>query len=134
LSLDKLEVALYQCNNSCPGLVGLRFSKALPIEAKLCLLDIYNDILGTGVVPQSWYRTRVVPIVKSNKDYLLLSLYRPISLWRKDVLCGVMLRKKLLLGFVLFITWNVFCVRGAECMTLIGYKGLSQGSALSPFL
>jgi hypothetical protein len=55
LSPDELEAALDQCNNSCPVLNGLRFSlfKVLPMEAKLCLLDIYNDILATGVVPQS---------------------------------------------------------------------------------
>jgi hypothetical protein len=48
LSLDELEAALDQCNNFCPGLDGLRFSlfKALPMEAKLCLLGIYNDILA----------------------------------------------------------------------------------------
>jgi hypothetical protein len=39
-------------------LPGLRFSlfKALPMEAKLCVFGIYNDILATGVVPQSWHR------------------------------------------------------------------------------
>jgi hypothetical protein len=53
LPLDELEAALDQCYNSCTGLDGLRFSlfKTLPIEAKLCLLDVDNDILATGVVP-----------------------------------------------------------------------------------
>jgi hypothetical protein len=48
LSLDELEAALDQCNNFCPGLDELRFSlfKTLPMEAKLCLLGIYNDILA----------------------------------------------------------------------------------------
>jgi hypothetical protein len=52
LSLNELEAALDWCNNSCPGLDAMRFSlfKALPPEAKLCLLDIYNDILRTVVV------------------------------------------------------------------------------------
>jgi hypothetical protein len=38
---------------------GLRvfLFNALPMKAKLCLLDIYNDILATGVVPHSWHRT-----------------------------------------------------------------------------
>jgi hypothetical protein len=42
LSFDELETVPDQCNNSCPGRGGLRFSlfKALPMEAKLCLLDI----------------------------------------------------------------------------------------------
>jgi hypothetical protein len=45
LSLDELEATLDQCYNSCQGLDELRFSffKALPMEAKLCLFDIYND-------------------------------------------------------------------------------------------
>jgi hypothetical protein len=46
----------------------------------VCLLDIYNDILATRVVPQSWHRTKVVSIVKPGKNPLLLGSYRPISL------------------------------------------------------
>jgi hypothetical protein len=82
LSLDELEAALNLCNNSCPGLDGWRFSlfKALPPEARLCLLDIYNDILRTVVVPESWYRTKVMPILKPGKNPLLSDSYRPISL------------------------------------------------------
>jgi hypothetical protein len=82
LSLDELKAALDQCNNLCPGLDGMRFSlfKALPMEAKLWLLDIYNDILATEVVPQSWHRTKTVSIVKPGKDPLLLSSYRPCLL------------------------------------------------------
>jgi hypothetical protein len=57
-----------------------------------------------------------------------------------DVLCGVMLEKELPLEIVRFM-WSllwcktlVFCVWGAECMNLTGFKGLPQGSVLSPFL
>jgi hypothetical protein len=55
LFLDELDAALDQSNNFCLGLDGLRFSlfKALLMEAKFSLLDIYNEILATGVVPQS---------------------------------------------------------------------------------
>jgi hypothetical protein len=75
-------------NATCPGLDGLRFFllKALPMEAKLCLLDIYNDILATRVVPQSWNPTKVVP----GKDPLLSGSYRPINL----LACGRKLRKE----------------------------------------
>jgi hypothetical protein len=74
LSIDELEPALGQCNNSCPGLGVMRISlfKALPMEAKLCLLDAYNDIIVTGVVPQSWHQTKDMPIVQPGR-YLLLS-------------------------------------------------------------
>jgi hypothetical protein len=87
LSLDELEAALYQCNNSWPGLLDfLRFSlfKALAMEAKLGLLDIYNEILATGLVPQSWHRTKVMPIVKPGKNPLISGSYRPICL----LVCG----------------------------------------------
>jgi hypothetical protein len=52
----------------------------------------------------------------------------------------VLLEKELPLGIVRFI-WSllwfktlVFCVGGAECVTLTEYKGLPQGSVLSQFL
>jgi hypothetical protein len=59
LFLSELEATLDQWNNFCPDLDGLRFSlfMALPMEAKFCRLDIYNDILATGIVPQIWRRT-----------------------------------------------------------------------------
>jgi hypothetical protein len=73
LSLDELEAALDLYNICCPGLDGLRFFlfKALPPEAKLCLLEIYNDILRTGMVPESWYRTKVVLILEPGKNSAL---------------------------------------------------------------
>jgi hypothetical protein len=163
LALDELEAALDQCNNSCPGLDGLRSSllKALPMEAKLCLLDIYNGILATGAVPQSWHRTRLNFCAEKNgilsptqygfrkgkgtRDCLVMLMtdittsfemkkqtvaaFLEIS-WAYDnvlidVLYGVMLEKELPLGIVRFM-WSllwckilVFCVGGAECMTLI---------------
>jgi hypothetical protein len=62
------------------------------MEAKLGLYDVYYNILGTGVVPQSWYRTTVVPIVKPCKDSLLSGSYRPRKLllvagssWKNDL-------------------------------------------------
>jgi hypothetical protein len=50
-----------------------------------------------------------------------------------------MLEKELPLGIVQFM-WSmwcktlVFCVRGAKCITLSGYKGLRKDSILSPLL
>jgi hypothetical protein len=63
---------------------------ALPMEAMLCLLDNYNDILAMGVVPQSWHRIKVVPIVRPSKDPSLSGSYRPIGL----LVCGRKLMKK----------------------------------------
>jgi hypothetical protein len=73
---------------------GLRFSlfKALPPEAKLCLLEIYYDILRTGMVPKSWYRTKVVPILKPGKNPALSDSYKPISL----LACGRKFMEKMI--------------------------------------
>jgi hypothetical protein len=94
LSLDELEAALDLCNNSCPGVDGLRFFlfKALPPEARLCLLEIYNDILRTGVVAESWYRTKVVLILKPGKNPALSDSDRPISL----LACGRKLMEEMI--------------------------------------
>jgi hypothetical protein len=54
--------------------------KFLPEEAKRYLLGIFNEIISTGRVPESWLRTMVVPILKPRKDLYLLDSYRPISL------------------------------------------------------
>lgn len=44
------------------------------------LLKIYNHSLTTGVVPQTWKRSLIVPIQKPTKPKENLSSYRPISL------------------------------------------------------
>jgi hypothetical protein len=58
----------------------------------LCLFDIYNDILRAGLVPKSWYRTKVVPILKPGENPALSDSYRPISL----LACGQKLIEKMI--------------------------------------
>jgi hypothetical protein len=54
------------------------------METKLCMFDIYNDIMGTAVVPHSWYWTKLVPIVKLGKDSMFgACLLMAGSLWKK---------------------------------------------------
>jgi ribonuclease HI len=81
-SMSELEAALDQCSNKSPGEDGIRFSmlKALPSEAKEYLLIIFNDILKTGVIPENWQKTKVIPILKPGKDPNNADSYRPISL------------------------------------------------------
>jgi hypothetical protein len=80
LSLDELDATPDQCNNSCLDLDRLRFSlfEALPMEVNLWLRDIYNEILATGVVPQSsshkghancetWQGSFIIGLVQANK-------------------------------------------------------------------
>jgi hypothetical protein len=61
-TMNEFEGALDQCNNSAPG------------------LSAWNEIMGTGMILESWLRTKVVPILKPRKDSELLDSYRPISL------------------------------------------------------
>jgi hypothetical protein len=57
-----------------------------------------------------------------------------------DILCDILRKKEVPLQVVRFLfrlLWRkelVFFAGGLECMTLVGYKGLPQGSVLSPFL
>jgi hypothetical protein len=57
-----------------------------------------------------------------------------------DILCDILREKEVPLQVVRFLfrsMWRkelVFFAGGRECMTLVGYKGLPQGSVLSPFL
>jgi hypothetical protein len=79
-TMDEFEGAMDQCNNSAPGLDGIKFIvfKFLPEEAKLYLLGIFNEIMSTGMIPESLLRTKVVPILKPRKDPKLSDSYKPI--------------------------------------------------------
>jgi hypothetical protein len=82
-TMDEFEGSLDQCNNSTPPVLdGIKFVmfKFLPKEAKWYLLGIFNEIMGTGMIPGSWLRTKVMPILKPRKDRELSDSYRPISL------------------------------------------------------
>jgi hypothetical protein len=50
--------------------------KFLPEEAKRYLLGMFNEIIGTGMIPERWLRTKVMPILKPRKDPELLDSYR----------------------------------------------------------
>jgi hypothetical protein len=68
--------------NGAITLHGIKFVvfKFLPEEAKRYLLGIFNEIMSTGKIPESWLRTKVVPILNLRKDPELSDSYRPISL------------------------------------------------------
>ncbi|XP_075157695.1 uncharacterized protein LOC142230962 [Haematobia irritans] len=44
------------------------------------LLQIYNTIFSTGIIPQQWKISTIIPINKPNKDKSVINGYRPISL------------------------------------------------------
>jgi ribonuclease HI len=82
IEMAEFTAALDLCNNSSPGEDAIKFImlKKLPTEAKHYLLMIFNDILTSGEVPAAWQRTKVIPILKPNKDPNCADSYRPISL------------------------------------------------------
>lgn len=67
--------------DTSPGRDFIRYSilASLPVIAKEVLLEIYNSIYQTGVVPDTWRDFEVVPILKPGKDPHLASAYRPIA-------------------------------------------------------
>ncbi|XP_075732809.1 uncharacterized protein LOC142775335 [Rhipicephalus microplus] len=44
------------------------------------LLEYYNDVWSSGVLPESWRTVFVAPILKPRKKAMALSSYRPVSL------------------------------------------------------
>jgi ribonuclease HI len=82
INISELNAALDICNNTSPGEDGIKFSllKNLPGQAKLFLLQIFNEIMDSGEVPLPWHRTKIVPILKPGKDANSADSYRPISL------------------------------------------------------
>jgi hypothetical protein len=54
--------------------------KSLPEEAKRYLLGIFNEVVSSDMIPESWLRANFVPILKPRTDPELSDSYRPISL------------------------------------------------------
>jgi hypothetical protein len=95
----------------CLGLDEMR----MPMEAKLCLCDIYYDILGSRVVPQSGYRKKIVPIVNSGKDLLLAGSYKLICL----LACGRKFKEKMICKRLDFLAEK----NGILCSTQYSFRG-----------
>ncbi|XP_058827538.1 uncharacterized protein LOC131687467 [Topomyia yanbarensis] len=63
-----------------PDRIGYPLLNHLPPRAKLILLDIYNGVWSSGVVPAEWKEATVIPIKKPGKEGTEADEYRPISL------------------------------------------------------
>lgn len=48
------------------------------------LIDVFNFVLDTGLLPPSWSESKIVVILKPGRDSLQPSSYRPISLLNQD--------------------------------------------------
>lgn len=67
--------------DSAPGEDGISYSMIfnLPNSFKIFLLNIYNDIFKSGVLPVQWRNIQIIPIPKANNTHNDIKL-RPISL------------------------------------------------------
>jgi hypothetical protein len=63
-----------------PDVIPNRALKHLPQRTILPLVALFNAILKTQYFPQVWMHARVISIVKPEKDLVVPSSYRPISL------------------------------------------------------
>lgn len=81
-SLSEMEHAIQSSHKSSPGPDNIPYEmiKRLPETGKHALLDIYNLIWETGLYPQQWCESTIIPILKTGKDQTERSNYRPISL------------------------------------------------------
>lgn len=82
MSLDEYKSIISTKKNSAPGLDQIPYAllQNLPILGTQILLNIFNKCLESGEIPQQWKDTLILPIIKPNKDKLVVSNYRPIAL------------------------------------------------------
>lgn len=87
-SMLEIPITMAELNNcikrkdTSPGTDNISYSMIyhLPESGKNMLLEIYNLVLSTGIVPSQWREVQIVPILKPGRDPSLPSSLRPISL------------------------------------------------------
>ena len=82
INFRELELALKNKVNSSPGMDNVHYPMLshLPTNAKIMLITIFNNILQLASPPTQWKKIKIIPVLKPNKDQLVASSYRPISL------------------------------------------------------
>lgn len=88
----ELNYILDNVKGSSPGPDNIHYEMLikLPKNTKEWLLAYYNHIWQSGILPNTWKNSIVIPIFKTGKDKLDPSSYRPIFL--TSCLCKVMER------------------------------------------
>lgn len=81
-SMRELQSALRKCRDTSVGSdeIHYQFLKHLPNLSLSCLLDVFNRVWETGILPDSWKEAIVIPIPKPGKDLKDPGNYRPIAL------------------------------------------------------
>lgn len=82
LTMEELNYAIM---NMRPGATGpdgfhLLMLRNSPPQILTLVLQMFNNIWTTGNFPESWKTVFIVPLLKPNKNSLILDSYRPISL------------------------------------------------------
>lgn len=81
-TINELNLALSQCDNTSPGLDGIKFMalKNLSDCSKMLLLDIFNKCILLNCIPEAWRKVKTIAILKPGKDASSYDFYCPISL------------------------------------------------------
>ena len=68
-------------NNKAPGpdAIPNRFLKALSKNAKIAILDAFNQSLKQGIYPKTWNSANISPIPKPGKPHNKAAHFRPIA-------------------------------------------------------
>ncbi|KAL4123028.1 hypothetical protein QTP88_015260 [Uroleucon formosanum] len=82
ITLNEMETALNKCQRKSlgPDSIPYCFIINLGKTAKTFLLNIYNNIWHTGVIPKEWKKGIIIPILKPGKNKHSTEGYRPITL------------------------------------------------------
>lgn len=90
LQITEIQEALTGTKNSSPGPDNVFniFLKMLPPNAITYMTNLFNEILESGIYPEKWKESIIIPVPKPNRDQSNPCNYRPISL--TSTLCKLM--------------------------------------------
>ena len=82
ITLKELKDSIYSKKDSSPGedCITYQVFKNLPESALNLILNFFNKIWSSGVIPKKFKHAIIVPLKKPEKDSSLPSSYRPIAL------------------------------------------------------
>ena len=75
-------MALSELTNSATGSdrVHNQMLKDLPDNARSVVLSVINDFWKSGSYPSEWKTSKIIPLLKPNKDRQEIKSYRPVAL------------------------------------------------------
>ena len=81
-TMEELELALSEISNSATGSdrIHNQMLKDLPHNGKSLVLAVVNEIWQEGTYPSEWKVSKIIPLLKPNKDKQQIKSYRPIAL------------------------------------------------------